>query len=853
MSNSVSRPEPRIFRRVLLVISIVFLATVLDVFAFTASGGASSGPFSSSVHTSSSAAQRVGYGAGDPIGSIDRVRLTMDGRIEVVGWAADPRSPGAREQVHIYVTGPTGTRRGTRGIYTDELRNDVLAAYPWAGSRQGFRTTVPNSGVGANQVCVFAINVQPPQTNPRLGCRTVNVKASPPLGHVDSLKVSGGNVTIKGWSFDPARRATSIPVNIMVTDVESNSSETFGALAGSPRNDVNAAFGITGQHGFTKTAPLSPGQNRVCVYGIDGNDDETLIGACRTVESDVNDPEIPDQPAIGTTGSLPVGSAAYDIPTSNVVFVSPSGSDGADGSVNSPLKTIETAANKVAARGTIVLRAGSYHESVTLQAKPVTIQNYPNEPVWLDGSSVIGKFNREVFGWAVNGWTSEFDASPSYDFGGTDGDSPGWTFINPDYPMASHPDQVWIDDVAQQQVGSLGQLSAGTFYVDYDANKLYIGSDPAGHVVRASDIAKALSVRSANSIIRGIGVRRYAPSIPHIGAVTLEQPGIVIENVTMTDNATTGLGITATNITAKNLTVLRNGMLGIHIATADNVKLTDVISSNNNVEHFNTAPVSGGIKLGRTRGVTIDHSKFEGNEGPGVWLDVSVYDTTIVNSVFNGNANHGLFLEISAKVRVANNIISGNGDNGIKLNNTSEVSIWNNTLVGNGRPLWIAQDARRGANPDDYGHDDRQSQPDPTMPWINGPVNVRNNIFGGAISSNCLVCVEDYSNEFTAEQMKVSLEANVYQRDSPQQPSVSIVWSRGNLPPLSFNTLTDFKSSTGQEARGLALDGTRATNDDGSATSAVTDVQGSVAEPLPADIARIVGQPPGTRRLGAFQ
>ena len=44
--------------------------------------------------------------------------------------------------------------------------------------------------------------------------------------------------------------------------------------------------------------------------------------------------------------------------------------------------------------------------------------------------------------------------------------------------MAAYPDQVWIDGVAQRQVGSRDAVVAGTFFVDTAAHRLYLGTNP---------------------------------------------------------------------------------------------------------------------------------------------------------------------------------------------------------------------------------------------------------------------------------------------------------------------------------------------------------------------------------------
>ncbi len=178
--------------------------------------------------------------------------------------------------------------------------------------------------------------------------------------------------------------------------------------------------------------------------------------------------------------------------------------------------------------------------------------------------------------------------------------------------------------------------------------------------------------------------------------------------------------------------------------------------------------------------MTVRDSSFSGNLGHGFWIDMSVYNTTYANTTFRDNAGTGLFLEISGRATVVDNLFSGNGEFGIKVNNTSDVKIWNNTFVGNGRPLNLVQDSRRNTNPNDPAVDPRVPWPDPAMPWTLGPVTVANNVVGNArASANCLLCVEDYSQQKTAEQMGITANSDVYHRPTASQPSWLVVWSRG--------------------------------------------------------------------------
>lgn len=556
----------------------------------------------------------------------------------------------------------------------------------------------------------------------------------------------------------------------------------------------------------------------------------------------------PSQP-INWGGAPALGSRSYAAPA-GAKFVATTGNDSGPGTLASPLRTIAKAISVAGAGQTIVLRGGTYHESVTIPAgKALTIQPYLKEVVWLDGSSAVSGWVADGNRWRVDNWTAEFDWSPTYSRGEPDNIEEHWGFVNPNYPMASHPDQVWINNVAQAQVGSLAQLGANKFYVDYNTNRLYLGSNPAGKAVRASDLSTAIKMRAEGSVLRGFGISRFAPSVPDMGTVTVEKPRSKVENMMFLDNATTGLSLLATDLTVTNVTASRNGMLGIHANYADRLTATNVSSLWNNLERFNSSPVSGGFKITRSRVITVKGSQFRSNFGPGLWLDESTYNSKIVNNKMVGNTSHGLSLELSSTAVVANNVFIDNAGYGVKINDTSSVRVWNNTLLNNNRPINIVQDKRRASNRSTPGHDPRQPFPDPTMTWINGPVQVRNNILTGT-PGNCLLCVEDYSKQLSAEQMKVTAVGNVYQRANTSSPAWVVVWSTGAGNPKVFASVAAFRAGTGQESPSLALDGNAAVTGSGAPTSAVTSKISTVAQPIPADIASLTGLASGSKLLG---
>ena len=111
------------------------------------------------------------------------------------------------------------------------------------------------------------------------------------------------------------------------------------------------------------------------------------------------------------------------------LFVSPGGNDSAAGSQAAPFRTLGAAVAKAKAGGTVVLRAGSYNESVVVPFnKPLTIQAYPKEAVWLDGSVPVSSWQRSGSGWSTP-WTS-FPSSALLGIA----DNP--RFLSPSFPLA---------------------------------------------------------------------------------------------------------------------------------------------------------------------------------------------------------------------------------------------------------------------------------------------------------------------------------------------------------------------------------------------------------------------------------
>ena len=558
-------------------------------------------------------------------------------------------------------------------------------------------------------------------------------------------------------------------------------------------------------------------------------------------------------PVTGPHGALPIGSTSYPVPN-GAIFVAPSGNDDASGTQASPLATVTKALTKVRSRGSIVIRGGTYHEYfIVPPGKDVTIQSYPKEPVWFDGSSIVTGFTFTGSAWRVSNWTTQFDSSPTYTKGAPDGTAPGWQFVNPDHPMAAHPDGVWIDGVEQQQVQSLGQVKSGTFYVDYTSKSLYIGTNPSGKSIRASTLAQAVSLRAPGTLIRGVGFRRYADSVWQQGVITSYSANMHLENVEVDDSATGGIGFYGISSSLRNVTVLRSGQIAIQASYADGLILDNVLVRDSNSQFFNPAPSAGGIKITTTRGLLMRNSVITNTNGNQFWTDQSVFDITLVHNTITDGARYGVVIEISSLATIVDNIISRNRRDGIFIQDSDRVNVWNNTLMGNGRhALAVLQDERRITNLSVPGHDRRRPQPDLSMPWVISRTTVGNNIYGGVTGSDPLVNIQDYKRVVGANSMMASSDGNIFYQPTADAPRFLLGWGYVNSPASYFDTLPDFVHRTGLDRDSRHIIGVSPVDSLFHITPAIQQLQAAVAQPLPVSVAAIAGVAAGTKRLGAW-
>lgn len=565
----------------------------------------------------------------------------------------------------------------------------------------------------------------------------------------------------------------------------------------------------------------------------------------------------------------------YAIPVGAIFVDSSSGNDANSGlGSTAAVKTITRGLTLVPSGGTVVVRAGTYRESLGTGygGKPFTLQSYPYEKAWIKGSIVVDGWVSETAGvWRKDGWTAKFCRNTS----STDQSCYLNGLIDPAYPAAGYPDLLFMDEQPIAQVATREAVGPGKFYVDYATSQLFLGTDPTGKTVEGAVHEQAfLSNSTTNAIaIKGLGFKHFASRQAYgarAATVVSSSPKFTFENNTVAWGASAGISINNyPGAVIRGNTSIYNGFNGMLGHKLDNLTLEANRFAFNNRELFwidnpaGSANAAAGVKLTKSRSAIVADNIFEKNHGEGFWCDLSCHDYKIVRNLARNNAGHGIFYEVSGNAIIGSNVSVGNGNSGIMVSGSNNVKIFNNTLSRNKYNLFIYEDPR-GICPGAFDQDLCPSDEERTVlgiTWDTANVVVKNNInsngdgtsIGLYGNSPSLVWVLEGNNpdKYTPTQMVPSMNYNAYHRTSASLPGVTVDWNGQD-----FNSMDAFKS-TGREANGITIDN-QSTNPYFVNETACNFnlVNGSPAisagEALPEDVAAAIGVPSTPVNMGAL-
>ncbi len=422
----------------------------------------------------------------------------------------------------------------------------------------------------------------------------------------------------------------------------------------------------------------------------------------------------------------------YTVPT-GAIFMATNGNDANAGTQAAPLKTITKAIAKVPNGGTIVVRAGTYRDwynnlsttalTYAIANKTMTIQAYPHEQVWFDGTDVQdpASWTSDGAGHWYKAWNTPsfcqngyynfpYNAQPTTNTGPcTHYDMYG----DPSNPAAGDPQMAFIDGAYVHEVTSLSAATSGNFFYDWANKRIYIATNPSGHTVELASRPVFLvmgGTATVNVKILGLGFKRYATNEignQTSGAVTLYGSNLVVENNVFKQMAGQALILGSKGSIANKNVLVNNGYNGMGSngsfrsgpTVIDNLQITNNYVGHNNTEKFGTncsaSCGQGGIKLGHMNGFTAKFNIFDSNYGHGFWCDLACSHGIMVDNYSHDNNRSGIIYEASDTGIIASNLLVNNGFDGIRMG-SANTKIYNNTMINNANyaDLWVYDDAR---------------------------------------------------------------------------------------------------------------------------------------------------------------
>ncbi len=362
---------------------------------------------------------------------------------------------------------------------------------------------------------------------------------------------------------------------------------------------------------------------------------------------------------------------------------------------NDQVTTIGTGVARLEPGDTLLLHGDIYRELVTVDRSgtaehPITIRAAEGESVTFTGADRITEWS------LIPGSDRVYSTPWPYRFVAW---NKAYTHPNDDYHrLIGRCEQVFVNGYPLHQVLGRDKLSGGMFFVDIEAQRLYI--QPADNqeiaknkaMVEASTRDQILRVKGSYVVIKGLRFR-YAANRAQQGAVQFSGDHVIAEDCTFEYTNACGATFTGKDMAVRNCTFQHNGQLGFGASHAHGLLLTGCTVRNNNTKGFDRGWEAGGNKICLTRGAILENSVFTENRGNGIWFDIGNEDCQVRNCLIANNENAGIFYEISYGLHAHDNVIVGNGfaftpgawgaAAGISLSSSPSCTIERNLILGN--------------------------------------------------------------------------------------------------------------------------------------------------------------------------
>lgn len=229
------------------------------------------------------------------------------------------------------------------------------------------------------------------------------------------------------------------------------------------------------------------------------------------------------------------------------------------------------------------------------------------------------------------------------------------------HPDCNYPQDLFFSDVPLTRVASLSAVGPGKWYLDYNTDDVYIGSNPAGYNVELSVTPYAFYGSATGVTIDDLTIDKYAS--PRTGGAVNASIGThwTIEYNDILLNHSSGIRI-GSYMWINHNHLHENGEYGIS-GTGNTVIVQSNEIDHNNYAGYIAASYGGGSKFVRCYNLKIQYNNVHNNNGPGLWTDISNDDVFIEHNDTSHNFMAGIFVEISYNETVCYNYVTYDGFN----------------------------------------------------------------------------------------------------------------------------------------------------------------------------------------------
>ena len=491
----------------------------------------------------------------------------------------------------------------------------------------------------------------------------------------------------------------------------------------------------------------------------------------------------------------------YELPKAKRIFyVSSDGKADAPGITLEQPTTFEAAIAQVSTGDAIILRGGVYRTGDLKLSQGITIQPYANEHPILKGTEIATEWKAQPNGLWRTSWKQLFPAKPA-DWWRRERqgrETPRHLFNN---------DMLFVDGELLNAVGAEYEITPKSYYIDYESQQIYIGTNPENRVVEITthDSALIRTIGEAHGkpndhlgpTIRGLTFTQYAYRALEVEATEptkrmessefgKEVVGTTLENVTISFCSRVAGYFRGDNLVIRNCLVADCGTEGIYvIGSADILLERNIVTRTNSAERI-TGYFASAVKIFNQsyRAVCRGNLIIDNPYASGVWYDVGEVDGVFVNNWVE-RTNDGFFYEISKNAICAGNIFV-NCTRGIYILNSVNVQVYQNTFFNS---LVKIERNERSAVGDHFGWhpstgpdvEERHSHV-----LINNLLAADEAFTGPLIEFKQALQLKDRLKEPQVSQ----LDGNVYARRVGSRPQPLITWS----PTVNKDDKIDFAS-----------------------------------------------------------